>query len=94
MGLNKRKRIFYNLVVGILGKILLLILGFLVPKLYIENYGSEINGLLSSIAQVFFYLSLLEAGIGTAATELALLFSLLYSRLLLTLPLKVSRSFC
>ena len=69
MGLNKRKRVLYNLIVGIFGKILLMVLGFLVPKLYIENYGSELNGLLSSIAQVFSYLALLEAGVGTAATQ-------------------------
>ena len=67
--MEKRKRALYNLIVGVGGKILLMALGFVVPKLYIENYGSEVNGLLSSIAQVFSYLALLEAGIGTAATQ-------------------------
>ena len=67
--MEKKKRIFYNLIVGIGGKVLLMVLGFLVPKLYIENYGSEMNGLLSSIAQVFTYLALLEAGVGTATTQ-------------------------
>lgn len=58
-----------NLLIGVGGKIILMALGFIVPKLYIENYGSEVNGLLSSIAQVFTYLSLLEAGVGTATTQ-------------------------
>lgn len=66
---EKKKRIFYNLAVGLGGKIVLMVLGFFVPKLYIENYGSEINGLLSSIAQVFTYLALLEAGVGMATTQ-------------------------
>lgn len=65
----KKKRVLYNLVVGIGSKVLLMVLGFLVPKLYIENYGSELNGLLSSISQVFTYLALLEAGVGTATTQ-------------------------
>ena len=67
--MQKKRRIFYNLIIGLGGKILLMTLGFFVPKLYIENYGSEINGLLTSIAQVFTYLALLEAGIGTATTQ-------------------------
>jgi O-antigen/teichoic acid export membrane protein len=65
----KKKRALYNLVVGMGSKIILMALGFLVPKLYIENYGSEVNGLLSSISQVFTYLALLEAGVGTATTQ-------------------------
>lgn len=67
--MDKRKRALYNLVVGIAGKVVLMVLGFLVPKLYIDNYGFEINGLLSSISQVFSYLALLEAGVGTATTQ-------------------------
>lgn len=67
--MNKKKRVLYNLVVGIGSKVLLMVLGFLVPKLYIDNYGSELNGLLSSISQVFAYLALLEAGVGTATTQ-------------------------
>lgn len=67
--MQKKRRIIYNLIVGLGGKVLLMTLGFFVPKLYIENYGSEINGLLTSIAQVFTYLALLEAGIGTATTQ-------------------------
>lgn len=35
----------------------------------IVSYGSEVNGLLSSVRQVFVYVALLEAGIGTAALQ-------------------------
>lgn len=65
----KKKRALYNLVVGIGSKVLLMVIGFLIPKVLIENYGSDVNGLLSSMAQIFGYLNLAEAGIGVATTQ-------------------------
>lgn len=65
----KKKRAMYNLIIGISSKFILIVLGFIIPKIFIENYGSDINGLLSSIGQVFAYLSLVEAGIGVATTQ-------------------------
>lgn len=50
-------------------KLVLMVLGFIIPKIFIENYGSDVNGLLSSIGQVFAYLNLVEAGIGVATTQ-------------------------
>lgn len=57
------------LVFGIISQIVTLLLGILLPKLLIGGFGSEINGLLSSIKQIFVYIALLEAGIGTAALQ-------------------------
>lgn len=64
-----KRRTLYNLFVGIGSKMILMIIGFLIPKIFIENYGSEVNGLLTSVAQVFAYLGLLEAGVGAATTQ-------------------------
>lgn len=38
----------------------------IIPKLIIAQYGSEINGLVSSITQFLGYVSLLQAGVGAA----------------------------
>lgn len=65
----KKKRALYNLAIGMGSKIVLMVLGFIIPKIFIENYGSDVNGLLSSIGQVFAYLNLVEAGIGVATTQ-------------------------
>lgn len=65
----KKKRALYNLIVGMGSKFVLMVLGFIIPKIFIENYGSDVNGLLSSIGQVFAYLNLVEAGIGVATTQ-------------------------
>ena len=54
---------------GICNQIIVLIMGLIVPKLFIVSYGSEVNGLQSSISYVFTYIALLEAGIGTATIQ-------------------------
>ena len=41
-------------------------LSIVLPRLFIVSFGSEVNGLLSTITQIFTYLALLEAGIGNA----------------------------
>ena len=44
-----------------------LIAGILIPRFIILYYGSEINGLASSVNQIVNYVALLEAGLGTAS---------------------------
>lgn len=65
----KTKMAFFNIISNIFGKILIIILGIIVPKLIIENFGSETNGLLASISGIFVYLNLLEMGIGGASRQ-------------------------
>ena len=65
-----KKNVFKNAIVGFLGQFLILLLGLIVPRIIIENYGSDTNGVLSTITQIFTYMALLEAGIGQAAKNL------------------------
>ncbi|MBQ2285123.1 MAG: sugar isomerase [Clostridia bacterium] len=66
---TKDNRIKNNLVSGVVYQIVLIVLSFLLPRLYLENFGSEVNGVLSTIKQIFTYMCLLEAGIGLATTQ-------------------------
>ena len=66
---RKDNRIKYNLLSGFLYQIILIAVGFLLPRLYLENFGSEVNGVLSTIKQIFTYMCLLEAGVGLATTQ-------------------------
>ena len=66
---KKDNRIKYNLLSGVVYQVVLVVLSFLLPRLYLENFGSEINGVLSTIKQIFTYMCLLEAGIGLATTQ-------------------------
>ena len=66
---KKDNRIKYNLLSGLLYQVVLIVISFLLPRLYLENFGSEVNGVLSTIKQIFVYMTLLEAGIGLATTQ-------------------------
>ena len=62
---NGMKNISYS----IIGQGVSLLIGILVPRLIIVSYGSEINGLLSTISTIISYLALLEAGVGAATCQ-------------------------
>ena len=66
---QKDNRIKYNLLSGFAYQVILIAISFLLPRLYLENFGSEVNGVLSTIKQIFVYMTLLEAGIGLATTQ-------------------------
>lgn len=62
-----RSKFIKNVVFGFGGQIIILALGLIVPRMMISSYGSDVNGLVSTITQFFAYMALLEAGIGQAA---------------------------
>ena len=62
----KNKRILGNAVSSVLIYGVLLLFSIVTSKFILVGYGSETNGLLTSINQIFSYIALLEAGIGTA----------------------------
>jgi len=67
--MNKTK-VYKNVITGFGGQCIILVLGIIVPRILLTNYGSDTNGLLSTITQIFTYMALLEAGVGQAARNL------------------------
>lgn len=67
--MGSRKKIKYNLLWGIASEVLTIVLGIIIPRLILTSYGSEVNGLLGSVTQIYSYIALLEAGIGTATVQ-------------------------
>lgn len=65
--MNNRHKTFLNLLISFATQIVTIVLGLIVPRLVLVNYGSDVNGLVGTIGQVFTYIALLEAGIGVAA---------------------------
>ena len=47
--MSRQKNSINNLKWGILGNIITSVVAIIIPRLFIVNYGSEVNGLLSSI---------------------------------------------
>lgn len=60
----RSKKAILNIITSLLLQVVVLICGFIVPKLIITNFGSNVNGLVSSITQFLAYITLLEAGFG------------------------------
>ena len=64
--MRKRKAII-NSAFSILLEVVTVISGFILPRLIIRTYGSDVNGLVSSIANFVGYITLLQSGVGSVA---------------------------
>lgn len=64
----RNKLAFKNMLASVILQILVSISGIILPRFFLEAYGSAVNGMVSSINQFISYLALVEAGVGTAAT--------------------------
>lgn len=67
--MRKDKKSILNFSVSIFYKVATILIGILLPKLFITTYGSAINGLQSSVTQIFTYIALLESGIGVSTIQ-------------------------
>lgn len=65
----KDKRGKRNILAGLLNQLITIVFSLVLPRMFIMSYGSEVNGLLSSVNQVYSYVALLEAGIGAASLQ-------------------------
>lgn len=59
----RRKKIAINAVAGFTLQGLMIIYGFVFPRLVMSVYGSSVNGMLQSISQFLSYIALLDAGV-------------------------------
>lgn len=53
-----------NMITSVIQQIVTFICGLIVPRLILETFGSDVNGLINSITQFLAYISLLESGFG------------------------------
>ena len=60
----RSKKAFMNVITSFLLQIVVIIYGFIVPRIIISSFGSEVNGLVSSITQFLGFIVLLESGFG------------------------------
>lgn len=63
----RTRNFLYNTISTAALQIITMIVGFFIPWAMLKYYGSEINGLSSSISQFIGYISLVEAGLAGAA---------------------------
>ena len=65
--MNRSKKGFLNTFSNLLNQAVTAICGFIVPKMVLEAFGSEVNGIVSSIASFLGIIALLESGFGSVA---------------------------
>ena len=51
--MQNSKKIKYNLIIGVAGQFLTIALGIVLPRLVLTSYGSEANGLINSVTQIY-----------------------------------------
>lgn len=65
--MSRTNKFFYNSISTAFYQVILTLTGFITPRMMLKYYGSEINGLVSSINQFIIYFRLVEAGLSGAA---------------------------
>ena len=65
MNNSRTRNASLNIIFSLLLQAVTFVRGIVLPRIIIPQYGSEMNGLISSITQFLTYISLLEAGVGS-----------------------------
>ena len=61
----ERKLVLRNMVTSFILQVVTIVSGFVVPKIILNYFGSDVNGLVSSITQFLSYIQLIEGGLGS-----------------------------
>lgn len=64
MAINRNDLLKINSIAALVYQVVALVCGFILPKLIISQYGSSVNGLLSSITQFLGFIALCDMGMG------------------------------
>lgn len=67
MQINKTRNFAINTFFSLICQIVIFVSGLIIPRIMLETFGSEINGLTTSISQFISYFTLVEAGISSAS---------------------------
>lgn len=60
----RSKKAVINIITSLFLQVITICCGLIIPRLIIGTFGSNVNGLISSITQFLGYIALLEAGVG------------------------------
>ena len=71
ISMNQIKRLKVNTITSFIYQVFSLVSGFILPRLILQFYGSEVNGVVTSVTQFLAIISLCECGVG-AVVESAL----------------------
>lgn len=61
---SRNKKLMWNTVSSLTFQVTTVLCGFILPRLILQSYGSEVNGLISSVQQFLQIIAFLELGVG------------------------------
>lgn len=61
----RKKKMFLNTLLSLSHQITVIVCGLILPRLFLINYGSSVNGLVASVTQFLGFISMLELGVGS-----------------------------
>lgn len=67
--MNNKQKSIRNILCSVLSQIVSIAFGLILPRLFVVSYGSEVNGLLTSLSNFLVCLNLFEAGVGAATLQ-------------------------
>lgn len=67
MNSMRSKQAMKNMIANVFLQIVIFTSGIILPRFFMEAYGSGVNGMITSVNQFLAYLGLAEAGVGTAS---------------------------
>lgn len=65
--MNRTNKFMMNATASAIYQALVMLIGMITPRLLLVAYGSEINGLVSSVTQFVSYFTLVQAGLSGAS---------------------------
>lgn len=65
----KKKLLVANTFISVIYQIIVIVCGFILPKVILSKFGSEVNGLINSITQFLSIVSLAELGVGAVVSS-------------------------
>ena len=68
--MNERlSKLKLNTILGVIYQITLVLVNFILPRFFLKYYGSNVNGLISSITQFLSFINLADMGIGAVVSS-------------------------
>ena len=63
--MNRKRKLILNTVSGVFRQLTVIVCGFILPRYMLQYYGSNVNGLISSISHFLNFITFLEMGVGS-----------------------------
>ena len=63
--MNRKQKFYLNTATGIIKQFVVVICGFILPRYLLLYFGSEVNGLVSSITHYLSFISFMDMGVGS-----------------------------